>query len=59
VTPTAERTTVIHEGKYHHYTGRRIPWYVHALWISFWCFVAYYAVQYFVPMIQLELRSPP
>lgn len=54
-----DRTSVENEGKFHHYVGNHIPWYIHILWILFWGFVAYYLVQYLIPMIQLEMQSAP
>ncbi len=54
-----DRTSVESEGRFHSYTGNRIPWYVHLLWILFWTFVGYYLVQYLIPMIPIELQSPP
>jgi hypothetical protein len=55
----AEKVTIEQEAKYHHYSGNRIPWFVHVLWVAFWCFVAYYLVQYFVPAVQLEMHTRP
>lgn len=54
-----EKASAEHEGRYHHYTGNAIPWYVHLIWISFWCFTAYYFVQYLIPMLQSEIAAPP
>jgi hypothetical protein len=47
------------EHRFHNYTGNRIPWYVRALWLGFWCFAVYYVVQYLFPNLQTELLSPP
>lgn len=55
----ADRTSAESEGRFHHYTGSHIPWYVHLLWILFWSFVAYYFVQYLIPTLQVEIQSPP
>lgn len=54
--PTADAET---EHQNHHYTGNRIPWYVHLLWVSYWVFAIAYAVKYFVPDLQVEMISPP
>jgi len=43
------------EHQYHNYTGNRIPWYVRLIWVGFWCFVAYYTIQYLFPAIRVEL----
>lgn len=47
------------EHRHHNYAGNAIPWYVHALWILFWCFAVYYVVTYLFPALRLELLSPP
>lgn len=54
-----DSTTAADEGRHHTYRSGQIPWSVHLVWIAFWCFVAYYAIQYIVPMIQSELASAP
>jgi hypothetical protein len=54
-----DRGSAASEGRFHHYTGNQIPWYIHLLWILFWSFVAYYLLQYLIPMIPVELQSPP
>lgn len=41
------------------YAGNAIPWYVHLMWILFWCFAAYYVIKYLFPALRLELLSPP
>ncbi|MFN0054751.1 MAG: hypothetical protein ACKV0T_21475 [Planctomycetales bacterium] len=57
--PPIDSASPVQEQKFHQYTGNRIPWYVHLLWILFWCFVAWYLVQFLLPMIPIELQSPP
>lgn len=57
--PEKDITTVEQEDRYHHYTGNRIPWYVHLLWLLFWTFTVYYMLKYFVPALHQELLSPP
>lgn len=47
------------EHQFHRYVGNRIPWYVRAIWVGFWCFAIYYAVAYLFPAIQLELLDRP
>lgn len=47
------------EGRFHRYVGSTIPWYVHVIWVLFWCFAVYYVVQYLLPMLQSEIASPP
>jgi len=47
------------EGKFHHYVGNRIPWFVRLIWIGFWAFAIYYTVRYLFPDLQLELLAPP
>ena len=47
------------EHKYHRYTGNRIPWYVHVIWVWFLCFAVYYVLRYLFPSLQLEFLSPP
>lgn len=46
------------EHQFHHYTGNRIPWYVHLIWVSFWIFVVYYALTYLFPTLQIEFPLP-
>ena len=57
VTETDNATTA-HEGRFHSYVGRRIPWYVHLGWIVFWSFALYYIVMYLLPALQHEIVSP-
>lgn len=54
-----EHTSAEEEHRFHHYTGNAIPWYVRFIWILFWVFVIYYSIRYFLPMIQIEMQSPP
>lgn len=54
-----DSTTAAEEGRHHTYVTGRIPRAAQLVWIAFWCFVAYYAVCYIVPMIQSELATAP
>ena len=56
---SVEDTPADVEHRHHRYLGKRIPWYVHVLWISFWCFAVYYVLRYVLPSVQLEWLSPP
>jgi hypothetical protein len=47
------------EATYHNYVSSRIPWYVRLLWLLFWIFAVYYALQYLFPALRIELTSPP
>ena len=47
------------EHHYHNYTGTRIPWYVHLIWVLFWCFACYYVIRYVFPDLNTEIFSPP
>ncbi len=47
------------ERQFHRYAGNRIPWYVRAIWICFWCFVIYYLIAYLFPAMKVEVVSPP
>jgi hypothetical protein len=58
-TPESSDRTPEAEHKNHRYIGSHIPWYVHLLWISFWCFAIVYTFTYVFPAIQKELLSPP
>jgi hypothetical protein len=42
------------EHRYHRYTGTRIPWYVHLMWVLFWTFAVLYVLRWLFPEIQLE-----
>ena len=54
-----ERGTVENEDRYHQYSGNVIPWYVHLLWILFWCFAAYYISTNLFPSLRMEMTAPP
>ena len=56
---TTENTTVQEDHQYHYYTGSKIPWYVHLIWILFWGFATYYIVSFLLPAAGTELVSPP
>ena len=47
------------EAHYHNYTSSRIPWYVRLVWLMFWIFAVYYALQYLFPALRIEMISPP
>ena len=47
------------EHRFHFYTTNRIPWYVRLVWVLFWAFAIYYALQYLFPELRAELTSPP
>ncbi len=47
------------EGRFHHYRGNAIPWYVRLIWIGFWIFAIVYTVQYLFPDLQRELLNSP
>ncbi len=51
--------SVEQEARYHRYTGNAIPWYVHLLWVLFWCFSMYYIGSYLLPALKSELAAPP
>ncbi len=54
-----EQTSPEVEGRYHHYTGNEIPWYVRVLWLAFWVFIIAYTVKFLFPAVQVELATPP
>ena len=54
-----ENTSPETEHKHHYYVGNRIPWYVHLIWVLFWCFAVYYVLRYLFPDIQVHFPSPP
>lgn len=54
-----EQQSAEDEDRYHSYTSNTIPWFVHVLWVLFWCFVLYYLTSYLVPVLRTELLSPP
>jgi len=47
------------ERRYFYYSSHVIPWYVHVLWVSFWVFAIGYLLVYALPMIRVEVASPP
>jgi hypothetical protein len=57
--PEIERTSAEVEHEHHHYSGNKIPWYVHLMWIAFWCFVVYYTAYYLIPAMNIELFERP
>ena len=57
--PTVDESTAESEHRFHHYSGNRIPWYVRAIWLLFWIFAVYYALQYLFPALRFELTSRP
>lgn len=54
-----EQSTASAEGRFHSYVGSKIPWFVHLLWLLFWCFAAWYVVSLLLPALRVELLSPP
>jgi hypothetical protein len=56
--PDVENAPAEQESKYHSYASIRIPWYVHLIWILFWCMVVYYVVRYLAPSVETELLNP-
>jgi hypothetical protein len=54
-----ETTSAREEGRFHHYVGSTIPWYVHLLWVVFWCFAAWYVIGFLLPALRNELAPPP
>jgi hypothetical protein len=54
-----ETTTAGEEHRYHYYTGSTIPWFVHLLWVLFWCVAVVYVVRFLVPALEAELLAPP
>jgi hypothetical protein len=57
--PEREPNSAETEGRFHHYTGNKIPWYVHGIWILFWSFAAYYILGFLLPALRAELLPPP
>lgn len=47
------------ENKNHTYTTNRIPWYVHAIWITYWILAISYVLTYQFPVIRTEFLNPP
>lgn len=54
-----ESTTAQEDQRFHYYTGSKVPWYVHLLWLLFWIFSAYYVLKYLLPALATEMVSPP
>jgi hypothetical protein len=57
--PEVETGSAQQEHQYHQYAGRIVPWYVHMIWILYWCFAVYYTLRYVLPSIGTELLAPP
>ena len=53
-----ENATAEDEGRYHKYVGSKIPWFVHMIWIIFWCFAAWYVIGLLLPALRTELATP-
>lgn len=47
------------EHTFHHYTGNKIPAFVHMMWVVFWIVMIFYALSWVFPTMQTELVSPP
>lgn len=47
------------EGRFHHYTGNKLPWYIHLIWVLFWIFVVIYGLMYLLPALRTEIVNPP
>lgn len=54
-----EYKTAEEEGRYHHYTGNTIPWFIHLMWLLFWVFSIIYLIRFMLPALQVELVTPP
>lgn len=54
-----EDTNAKEESLFHQYTGNDIPWYVRAIWILFWAFAIFYMLRFALPMIPIEMETPP
>ena len=54
-----ENTTAETESTFHNYTGNKIPWFVRAMWIIFWCNAIAYVLNWLLPALQSELLNPP
>ncbi len=55
----SDANTAAAEHEQHRYLGHYIPWYVHVLWVSFWCLEFYYILRYLIPAMRQEWLSPP
>ena len=47
------------EKKHHRYIGSNIPWYVHLIWVGYWCFAMYYILTYLFPEVRNEFQQAP
>lgn len=47
------------ERRYHFYSSHVIPWYIHAIWISFWLFAIAYMLTNALPALRTEVINPP
>lgn len=47
------------EHRHHYYSGNRIPWYVHLMWVTFWIVAVIYTIRYLFPDLRTELLLPP
>jgi hypothetical protein len=54
-----DNATAQDESRFHHYVGSTIPWYVHLLWVVFWCFAAWYVIGLLLPALRSELAPAP
>ncbi len=54
-----EQKTAETEKQFHSYKSSEIPWYVRLIWILFWALAIYYIIKFFLPIIQIEMLSPP
>ncbi len=52
-------TSAQEESLFHQYTGNDIPWFVRVIWILFWIFAIVYALRWALPLIPVEMESPP
>ncbi len=59
VNPNLENGTAREESRYHNYVGSKIPWYLHLMWVIFWCFAAWYVIGLLLPALRVELTTPP
>ncbi len=45
-----QQTSAEQEGRFHTYDTHHIPWYVRAMWVTFWVGSIWYIIQYAIPM---------
>ena len=57
--PELDPNSAEQEHRHHGYTGTRIPWYVHLMWILFWVFAAAYVLSYVFPALQRAFVPRP